>query len=131
MFSCWAATHTRRGWGGIGKRKPFIRRFTIVLHQNGFSNHIVVGFAGAVISQNLAQDYVHKPDVDRTGNYNLGKDGMCNIYEVFEGGDNRTHGEDWTTKAGAYSSSWKFMTINNWKVSFPGWSTMTVRKRGG
>jgi hypothetical protein len=138
LFSCWAATHTRKAWGGVGKIEPFIRRFARALYQNGFRNHTVVGFAGAVISQNLAQDYVHKPGVSHTGDHNLAKDGMYNIYEVFQGGFNRTHGEDWTTKARENGSSWKFLQCHNGSQfykpsswSCPGWSTMKVRKRGG
>jgi hypothetical protein len=138
LFSCWAATHTRKAWGGVGKREPFVRRFARALHQNGFRNHIIVGFAGAVINQNLAQDYVHKPDLGHTGDSNLGKDGMYNIYKVFQGGFNRTHGEDWITKARANGSSWKFLQCHNGSQfykpsswSCPGWSTMKVRKRGG
>ncbi|WDD98689.1 hypothetical protein [Thalassomonas actiniarum] len=122
LFSCWGATHTRRMWGGFGKREPYARRFSRALVEQGFRNHKVVGFAGSVISENLTQDYIHKPDVTNTGNISLGKDGMYNIYEVRNGNFNRTHGEDWTTKAKPNNNSYKF-----WK----GWSTLTVRKRGG
>ena len=122
LFSCWGATHTRRAWGGLGKREPYARRFARALVTAGFRNHKVVGFAGSVISENLTQDYVHAPSVTNTGQASLGKDGLYNIYEVSNGNFNRTHGEDWTTKASPNKHSFKF-----WK----GWSNLTVRKRGG
>ena len=122
LFSCWGATHARRAWGGVGKREPYARRFARALAGEGFRNHKVVGFAGSVISETLTQDYIHAPGITNTGQISLGKDGMYNIYEVRNGDFNRTHGEDWTTKAKPNKHSFKF-----WK----GWSNLTVRKRGG
>ena len=107
FFSGWGATHTRRTWGGGGKREPYARRFARALVTAGFRNHKVVGFAGSVISENLTQDYIHAPGVTNTGQVSLGKDGMYNIYQVRNGNFNRTHGEDWTTKASPNKHTYK------------------------
>ena len=122
LFACWAGTHTRRGFGGFGKREPYVRRFARALAANGFNNYQVVGFAGSVSKQTLTQDYLHAPGSTNPGTSSLGSDGVYSVYEVSNGDFNRTIGQDWTTKAAPNKH-----TIAFWK----GWSTLTVRQRGG
>ena len=122
LFVCWAATHTRKAWGGLGKREPFARRFARELQKHGFNNHLVVGFAGGVTSGIVSQHLYNAPDFVNSNTHSLGEDGVYSVYEVKNGGYNRIIGQDWTTKASPNSASPEF-----WK----GWATIEVKKRGG
>src|SRR5262249_30928924 len=110
LWACWAATHTRRAWGGLGYREPFARRLARAMAKRGFTGYFVVGFAGSVKQDTVYQLYRTEKTVIGVGktDYKVISDNAANIaeaayvvYQVQDGDFNRIHGEDWSSNAHA------------------------------
>jgi hypothetical protein len=118
LFACWTGTHTRRAYGGLGKREPYARRFAKALANNGFSGLYVIGFAGSVEADKLAQDYdMRLRGQNAQQQFRRSAADLYVVYHVSGGDFNRVHGQDWTTKATRVEG---FTTAK-----------ITVRPRGG
>ena len=108
LWACWAATHTRRAWGGLGYREPFARRLARAMAKRGFTKYFIVGFAGSVKTDTVYQSYRTEKTVIGVGktDYKVISDNAANIaraayvvYQVQDGDFDRIHGEDWSTNA--------------------------------
>src|SRR5262249_4128246 len=106
LWACWAATHTRRAWGGLGYREPFARRLARAMAKRGFTQYFIVGFAGSVKKGTVYQSY--RTEKTKTGDYKKISGNEAHIaeaayvvYQVQDGDFNRIHGEDWSSKAHA------------------------------
>jgi hypothetical protein len=125
LYVCWTATHTRRAWGGQGKREPYARRLARAMSDRGFEDHYLVGFAGSVGFASAASVEVtvsQKLDVvngsETPGQTQPLKDSDFSVYKLTPGNYNRVAGEDWTSKA---AHTWNPKT--DWDIS--------VVRRGG
>src|SRR5262249_3153840 len=109
LWACWAATHTRRAWGGLGYREPFARRLARAMAKRGFTGYFVVGFAGSVAKEEIHQSYrtekiegarmtIYKATSGKTAHF---AEAEYVVYQVQDGDFNRIHGEDWSSKAHA------------------------------
>ncbi|MCL1077541.1 hypothetical protein D5R81_06025 [Parashewanella spongiae] len=82
-----------------------------MLAASGFNNYQVVGFAGAVLGQNVSQYYCHGGNHDNDQHaVSVASEGL---YSVNNGSFNRIIGQDWTSK---HSSKYGFKKHSVYQV---------------